>query len=98
MTCQSNKKIKIASFTIKVEHSKKGYSKVKHLKCSTFKLAHCVAGAASIMNWRGSLSFKPKHRSDAEAIRGDFRAVGGDIRIALRRAHGDVPEQLNLTM
>lgn len=60
------------------------------------KVAHYVAGVASIMNVPGTLSFKSKKRSDAEAIRGDFRAVGGDLRWALRRANGDVPEQLKL--
>ena len=88
MICQSNEK----SGTFKVAHLKSGGSKIKHLKSGIFKCAHhYVARAASIMNVAGSVSFKSKRKSDAEAIRGDFRAAGGDLRIALKRARGDVP-------
>jgi hypothetical protein len=98
MICQSDKKSEITSGTFKVAHSKSAAFKIKHFKSGKFKFAHYVAGAASIMNLAGRMSLKSKRKSDAEAIRGDFRAVGGDLRIALNRAHGDVPEQLNLTM
>jgi hypothetical protein len=89
MSCQPSKKKQVRRGGIKMGT----IMKIARNLAKSGTMKHCISGASSVMNVAGSVSFKARRRkSDSEAIMGDVRAVGGDMRPALRRAQ----EQPNL--
>ena len=71
---------------------------IKHLKRNGFSLAYSILnGAGSILHLAGTDSRVLRHSAmarqdrDAQALRGDWQRIGGDMRAAiteLRRASG----------